>query len=127
MTGSSYVGTAMYVRKLAGHLHAIIHAIRPCKYANRPRPLTGPGRRAPLSPVAVRLASLCAVVCRARLELSRLCRGSVEPLSRPLSRPCLSSLVEPVETCRVPVEPSDEADSMRRRVELRPIDTTPNP
>jgi hypothetical protein len=33
-----------------------------------------------------------------RLELSS-CRGSVEPLSRPLSRPCLSSLVEPVEFC----------------------------
>ena len=47
--------------------------------------------------------------CRA-VELSRLCRGSVEPLSRPLSRPCLSSLVEPVEAV--------EADSMRRRVEL---------
>jgi hypothetical protein len=39
--------------------------------------------------------------CRA-VELSRL---PVEPLSRPLSRPCLSSLVEPVEFLSSPVKP----------------------
>ena len=34
--------------------------------------------------------------CRA-VELSRLRRGAVEPVVEGLSRPCLSSLVEPVE------------------------------
>ena len=47
------------------------------------------------------------------VELSS-CRGSVKPLSRPLSRPCLSSLVEPVEFLSSPFE----ADYMWRRVEL---------
>jgi hypothetical protein len=59
--------------------------------ATRPSPV----RMYPACLLHIRYISL-SPGCRA-VELSRLCRGSVEPLSRPLSRPCLSSLVEPVE------------------------------
>jgi hypothetical protein len=58
-----------------------------------------------LSPVAVELSS-----CRG----TRLRRAAVEAVVEGLSRPCLSSLVEPVEFLSSPVE----ADSMCRPVEL---------
>jgi hypothetical protein len=59
---------------------------------------TGGNRQVPkLMPTFMLFRTLFVAVELSTVELSRRCRGSVEPLSRPLSRPSLSSLVEPVE------------------------------